>query len=76
MGLKREHRENLNRLTRSQEVALFNVRGEHAHRICESEERISHLETEIINLRQQLETNRTIADIQVILHNMFSNVSL
>ncbi|XP_068085299.1 protein cappuccino isoform X2 [Anabrus simplex] len=64
MGLKREHRDNLNRLARQQEVSLFTVRGEQAQKLCESEERIAQLEETIENLKQEIERNKTLQDIQ------------
>lgn len=65
MGLKREHRENLNRLSRDQEFALFNVRGEHAHRLSEADEKIMQLEERVAKLQQELERYKTLSDIQV-----------
>lgn len=65
MGLKREHRENLNRLSRDQEVALFNVRGEHAQRLSEADEKIMQLEERVAKLQQELERYKTLSDIQV-----------
>jgi hypothetical protein len=65
MGLKREHRENLNRLSRDQEVALFNVRGEHAQRLNEADERVMQLEETVAKLRQELDRYKTLSDIQV-----------
>lgn len=65
MGLKREHRENLNRLSREQEVALFNVRGEHAQRLSEADEKIMLLEERVAKLQQELERYKTLSDIQV-----------
>ncbi|KAJ9582146.1 hypothetical protein L9F63_003488, partial [Diploptera punctata] len=64
MGLKREHRENLNRLSKDQEVALFNVRGEHAQRLSEADERIAQMEETIAKLTQELERYKTLSDIQ------------
>lgn len=65
MGLKREHRENLNRLSRDQEVALFTVRGEHAQRLSEADEKIMQLEERVAKLQQELEGYKTLSDIQV-----------
>jgi hypothetical protein len=65
MGLKREHRENLNRLSRDQEVALFNVRGEHAQRLSEADEKMMQLEQRVAKLQQELERYKTLSDIQV-----------
>jgi hypothetical protein len=65
MGLKREHRDNLNRLSRDQEVALFSVRGEHAQRLSEADERIMQLEDTVAKLRQELDRYKTLSDIQV-----------
>lgn len=65
MGLKREHRENLNRLSRDQEFALFNVRGEHAQRLSEADEKIMQLEERVAKLQQELERYKTLSDIQV-----------
>ena len=65
MGLKREHRENLNRLSRDQEVALLNVRGEHAQRLNEADERTMQLEETVAKLRQELDRYKTLSDIQV-----------
>lgn len=65
MGLKREHRENLDRLSRDQEVALFNVRGEHAQRLSEADEKIMQLEERVAKLQRELERYKTLSDIQV-----------
>lgn len=65
MGLKREHRENLDRLSRDQEVALFNVRGEHAQRLSEADEIIMQLKERVAKLQQELERHKTLSDIQV-----------
>jgi hypothetical protein len=65
MGLKREHRENLNRLSRDQEVALFSVRGEHAQRLSEADERIMQLDDTVAKLQQELDRYKTLSDIQV-----------
>jgi hypothetical protein len=65
MGLKREHRENLNRLSRDQEVALFNVRGEHAQRLSETDEKLVQLEETVVKLQQELDRYKTLSDIQV-----------
>jgi len=65
MGLKREHRDNLNRLSREQEVALFNVRGEHAQRLNEADEKIMQLEERVAKLQRELERYKTLSDIQV-----------
>jgi len=65
MGLKREHRENLDRLSRDQEVALFNVRGEHAQRLSETDEKIMQLEERVAKLQRELERYKTLSDIQV-----------
>jgi len=65
MGLKREHRENLNRLSRDQEVALFNVRGEHAQWLAEADEKNMQLEKRLARLQQELERYKTLSDIQV-----------
>ena len=65
MGLKREHRESLNRVSRDQEVALFNVRGEHAQRLSEADEKIMQLEERVAKLQQELERYKTLSDIQV-----------
>ncbi|PSN51207.1 hypothetical protein C0J52_13663 [Blattella germanica] len=64
MGLKREHRENLNRLSKDQEVSLFHVRGEHAQRLSEADEKIAQLEETIAKLTQELERYKTLSDIQ------------
>lgn len=65
MGLKREHRENIGRLSRDQEVALFNVRGEHAQRLIEADEKIILLQETVAKLQQQLDGYKTLSDIQV-----------
>lgn len=65
MGLKREHKDNLGRLSRSQELALFGLRGEHAQRISEAEERCVRLEAQVRALQQEVERYKTLADIQV-----------
>ena len=65
MGLKREHRESLNRVSRDQEVALFNVRGEHAQWLSEADEKIMQLEERVAKLQQELERYKTLSDIQV-----------
>lgn len=65
MGLKREHKDNITRLTRGQEVKLFTLRGEHAHTLHSFEERIMELEDIVIKLTQELERQKTLADIQV-----------
>lgn len=65
MGLKREHRDNLNRLTKSQELALFSLRGEQAERFTEAEERCVRLEAQVKALQQEVERYKTLADIQV-----------
>lgn len=44
IGMKREHKENLNRLTQNQEVSLFNFRGEVAQKLNEKDEKILQLE--------------------------------
>ncbi|XP_069704100.1 formin-2 isoform X2 [Periplaneta americana] len=64
MGLKREHRDNLNRLSRDQEISLFNVRGEHAQKLSEAEEKIAQLEETVAKLQQELERYKTLSDIQ------------
>ncbi|XP_047002807.1 formin-2-like [Schistocerca americana] len=64
IGMKREHHEAVNRLIRNQEVALFNLRGKHAQKVFELEQRISELEELIDSMRQQMETNKTIADAE------------
>lgn len=65
MGLKREHRDNLNRLSRDQEVSLFNVRGEHAQRLDDADEKIARLEDTVVKLQQELDRYKTLSDIQV-----------
>lgn len=65
MGLKREHRDNLNRLSRDQEVSLFNVRGEHAQRLDDADEKIARLEDTVVKLQQDLDRYKTLSDIQV-----------
>ena len=65
MGLKREHRDNLNKFSKEQEVALFNVRGEHAQRLLEANDRIAQLEETVAKLTQELERYKTLSDIQV-----------
>nr|CAD7443631.1 unnamed protein product [Timema bartmani] len=65
MGLKREHRDNLNRLSRSQEVALFSVRGEVAQRLSEADDKVARLELELEKVCQELERYKTLSDIQV-----------
>jgi hypothetical protein len=65
MGLKREHRENLNRFSRDQEVALFNMRGEHAQRLSETDEKMVQLEETVLTLQQELDRYKTLSDIQV-----------
>lgn len=65
IGLKKEHKENLTRLTRGQEVKLFKLRGEHAHILHEYEKRICELEDMVARLQQELEKQKTLADIQV-----------
>ncbi|KAK6642133.1 hypothetical protein RUM44_013856 [Polyplax serrata] len=64
IGLKKEHKENLTRLTRGQEVKLFKLRGEHAHILHEYEKRICELEDMVARLQQELEKQKTLADIQ------------
>ncbi|XP_021933478.1 formin-2 isoform X2 [Zootermopsis nevadensis] len=64
MGLKREHRDNLNRLSRDQEVSLFNVRGEHAQRLDDADEKIARLEDTVVKLQQELDRYKTLSDIQ------------
>nr|CAD7594706.1 unnamed protein product [Timema genevievae] len=64
MGLKREHRDNLNRLSRSQEVALFSVRGEVAQRLSEADDKVARLELELEKVCQELERYKTLSDIQ------------
>ncbi|XP_068202042.1 uncharacterized protein [Palaemon carinicauda] len=51
MGLKREHKESLDRVERDQEVSLFNLRGEQAEKLCQYEQRIRELETELEKLK-------------------------
>lgn len=75
MGLKREHKENLTRLTRGQEVKLFTLRGEHAHALHEYEERIVELEETVRRLTQELERLKTISDIEVIFSRNFGDPS-
>lgn len=65
MGLKREHRDNLTRLTKSQELALFSLRGEQAERLTEAEEKCVRLEAQVKALQQEVERYKTLADIQV-----------
>jgi predicted translin family RNA/ssDNA-binding protein len=65
MGLKREHRENIGRLSRDQEIALFNVRGEHAQRLIEADEKIMQLHETVSRLQQELDRYKTLSDIQV-----------
>ncbi|XP_064108611.1 uncharacterized protein LOC135216988 isoform X4 [Macrobrachium nipponense] len=68
MGLKREHKESLERVERDQEVSLFNLRGEQAEKLCQYEQRIRELETELEKLKtvsaiQEL-TAKTKADFE------------
>jgi hypothetical protein len=65
MGLKREHRENIGRLSREQEVALFTVRGEHAQRLIEADEKSMQLQETVAKLQQELDRYKTLSDIQV-----------
>lgn len=65
IGLKREHEDNITRLIRGREVQMFKLRGEHAHILHEYEKRISELEETIKKLKQELEKQKTLADIQV-----------
>ncbi|KAK8381898.1 hypothetical protein O3P69_015123 [Scylla paramamosain] len=51
MGLKREHKESLDRIQQGQEVSLFNLRGEQAEKLCQYEKRIRELEMEVEKLR-------------------------
>ncbi|XP_071455083.1 protein cappuccino-like [Hetaerina americana] len=64
MGLKREHQDNLSRMSKTQEVALFSLRGEQAEKLCEYEERIAQLEDTVIKLQQELEKCQTLASIE------------
>ncbi|XP_069991455.1 uncharacterized protein [Penaeus vannamei] len=66
MGLKREHKESLDRVERDQEVNLFNLRGEQAEKLCQYEQKIRELEVELEKLKtvsaiQEL-TAKTCAD--------------
>lgn len=63
--MKKEHKENITRLTRGQEVKLFKMRGEHAHTLHEYEKKILELEETVERLTQELEKQKTLADIQV-----------
>lgn len=51
MGLKREHKESLEKVQQGQEVSLFNLRGEQAEKLCQYETRIRELEMEVEKLR-------------------------
>ena len=51
MGLKREHKDSLDRIQQGQEVSLFNLRGEQAEKLCQYENRIRELEMEVEKLR-------------------------
>lgn len=51
MGLKREHKESLEKIQQGQEVSLFNLRGEQAEKLCQYEARIRELEMEVEKLR-------------------------
>ncbi|XP_047493534.1 uncharacterized protein LOC125042112 [Penaeus chinensis] len=66
MGLKREHKDSLDRVERDQEVNLFNLRGEQAEKLCQYEQKIRELEVELEKLKtvsaiQEL-TAKTCAD--------------
>lgn len=63
MGLKREHKESLDRVERDQEVNLFNLRGEQAEKLCQYEQKIRELEVE-------LEKLKTVSAIQVRLFSL------
>jgi hypothetical protein len=65
MGLKREHQENIGRLSREQEVAFFNVRGEHAQRLIEADEKSMQLQETVARLQHELDRYKTLSDIQV-----------
>ncbi|EEB20117.1 formin 1,2/cappuccino, putative [Pediculus humanus corporis] len=69
IGLKKEHKENITRLTRGQEVKLFKMRGEHAHTLHEYEKKILELEETVERLTQELEKQKTLADIQSLTNN-------
>ncbi|XP_063240371.1 protein cappuccino isoform X2 [Bacillus rossius redtenbacheri] len=64
MGMKREHKENLKRLSNSQEVSLFSLRGEIAQRLDEKDDRIAQLELELEKLMRELDRYKTLADIE------------
>jgi len=65
MGLKREHKDSLERLSRSQELSTFNLRGEHAEKLTEAEEKVQRLEKQVLELQQEVERQKTLAGIQV-----------
>lgn len=58
MGLKREHKDTLEKVQQDQEVSIFNLRGEQAEKLCQYERRIRELEVE-------LEKLKTVSAIQV-----------
>ncbi|KAK8731548.1 hypothetical protein OTU49_007365 [Cherax quadricarinatus] len=51
MGLKREHKESLERIESDQEVSLFKLRGEQAEKLCQYERKIRELELELEKLK-------------------------
>jgi hypothetical protein len=65
MGLKREHKDSLDRLSRSQELNTFNLRGEYGEKLAETEEKVHKLEQQVQSLQQEVERYKTLADIQV-----------
>lgn len=65
MGLKREHKDSLERLSRSQELSTFNLRGEYGEKLAETEEKVHRLEKQVQSLQQEVERYKTLADIQV-----------
>ena len=54
MGMKREHRESLEKIERGHEVSLFNMRGETASKLCQYEDKIRQLEEQVEKLQKEL----------------------
>jgi uncharacterized membrane protein len=62
MGLKREHKENLDGVKTQGDVQLFNVRGEHAAVVADYEEKIGHLTQLVRTLNDEVEKYRSEAE--------------